>query len=241
MNLSSLGIRSSHSLFNMVNLGLWQEGGKKTHSFPPLKVNKQGKHCHSHANGPCRRQIFSALSYLIHSSPRQRSEWLLCSNPPLLIPPSLHPSLLHTSPLPRSITGYYLGSAGPCIPARFPLEFKKKKSRQSSQSSNFGHFQAFSESCPFSIQMMHSRWMFLESINRLSHKKPQRWQAFYELIIGNKNALVLRYLQIFAKPYRTKWIIFPRIIALPNLILSWHSRRSWRVMCPLGWITEACD
>lgn len=91
MNLSSLGIRSSHSLFNMVNLGLWQEGGKKTHSFPPLKVNKQGKHCHSHANGPCRRQIFSALSYLIHSSPRQRSEWLLCSNPPLLIPPSFTP------------------------------------------------------------------------------------------------------------------------------------------------------
>lgn len=112
----------------MVNLGLWQgrEGGEKTHSFPPLKVNKQGKHCHSHANGPCRRQIFSALSYLIHSSPRQRSEWLHGSNPPLLIPASLHPSL-HTSPLPRSIAGYYLSSAGPCLPSHSPSGIEKEK------------------------------------------------------------------------------------------------------------------
>lgn len=64
---------------------------------------------------------FSARSYLIHGSPRQRSEWLLCSNPPLLIPPSLHPSLLHTSPLPRSITSHHLSSTWPCCPVCFPV------------------------------------------------------------------------------------------------------------------------
>lgn len=109
---------------------------KKNNSFPPLKVNKQRKHCHSHANGPCRRQIFFALSYLIHTSPRQSSERRLCSNPPLLIPPSLHPSLLHPSPLPLA---YYLSSGGPLLSCSLHLRIKKS---QSSQSGNFGHFQA---------------------------------------------------------------------------------------------------
>lgn len=87
-------------------------------SSPPLKVNKQGKHCHSHANGPCRRQISSAPSYLIHSSPRQRSEWLLRSNPPLL-PRSSIPSS-STPPSPPSLRRHYRH----CSPS---LQEKKKR------------------------------------------------------------------------------------------------------------------
>lgn len=57
----------------------------------------------------------------------------------------------------------------------------------------------------------------------------------------NRIHLFLATYKGFAKPYSTKWVIFPPIIALPNLITSWRSWCSWRVMCPLGWITEACD
>lgn len=99
---------------------------KKKHSLP-IKSKQTGETLALSCKWTMQEANLFALSYLIHSSPRQHSERRLCSNPPLLIPPSLHPSLLHPPPLPPSIPGYYLSSAGPCFPAHFPSEFSAKK------------------------------------------------------------------------------------------------------------------
>lgn len=120
----------------MVNLGLWQEKIKNTLS-PPIKSKQTGETLPLSCKWAVQEANLFALSYLIHTSPRQRSERRLCSNPPLLIPPSLHSSLLHPSPLPPSlllsIPGYYLSSAGPCLPAHFCSECNAKKKKSQSE------------------------------------------------------------------------------------------------------------